>query len=198
MKKLRDTPSQTVGPFFAYGLTAEQYSYDFTSIADGLLVSQDSDHVKIAITGCVYDGNGNVIPDAMIELWQGDSLGKYNDQSIGKDREDFRGFGRLGTGTQRGHKFYFTTIKPGSVEKGCAPHINVILFMRGSLLHLYTRIYFDDEAEANKKDPLLNLIPEARRQTLIAKRVETGGVVQYNFDIHMQGDRETVFFDVKN
>jgi protocatechuate 3,4-dioxygenase alpha subunit len=196
MEKLRDTPSQTVGPFFAYGLTAVQYSYDYTSIADDLMVDQSVSADRIFITGCVYDGQGNVVPDAMIELWQVDASGKYRTAPLGKDRDNFIGFGRLGTGTQPGNRFSFTTVKPGAID-GQAPHINVILFMRGSLLHLYTRIYFDDE-KSNEKDPLLNVVPPERRHTLIAKRTARTGNIEYRFDIHMQGDKETVFFDVKN
>jgi protocatechuate 3,4-dioxygenase alpha subunit len=196
MEKLRETPSQTVGPFFAYGLTAVQYSYDFTSIADDQLVDLATDGNRIIITGCVYDGQGKVVPDAMIELWQVDGSGKYRTAPLEKDRENFIGFGRLGTGTQPGSQFRFTTVKPGALE-GQSPHINVILFMRGSLLHLYTRIYFDDE-RSNEKDPLLNSVPSERRHTLIAKSSSRTGNTEYRFDIHMQGDKETVFFDVKN
>jgi protocatechuate 3,4-dioxygenase alpha subunit len=196
MEKLRDTPSQTVGPFFAYGLTAVQYGYDFTSIADDFIVGPDFDAQRIIVSGCVYDGQGKIIPDAMIELLQADASGKYRSTPIEKDREDFNGFGRLGTGTQAGNKFSFHTVKPGQID-GQAPHINVILFMRGSLLHLYTRIYFEDE-KSNEKDGLLNMVPAERRQTLIAKRVSRSDLTEYRFDIHMQGEKETVFFDVKN
>jgi protocatechuate 3,4-dioxygenase alpha subunit len=196
MEKLRETPSQTVGPFFAYGLTAVQYAYDYTSIADDQLIDQATDGNRIIITGCVYDGQGNAIPDAMIELWQVDGSGKYRTAPLEKDRESFVGFGRLGTGTQPGNQFRFTTVKPGALN-GQSPHINVILFMRGSLLHLYTRIYFDDE-RSNEEDPLLNSVPPERRYTLIAKSSSAKGITEYRFDIHMQGEKETVFFDVKN
>jgi protocatechuate 3,4-dioxygenase, alpha subunit len=196
MEKLRETPSQTVGPFFAYGLTAVQYSYDFTSIADDRLVDLTTEGTRIVITGCVYDGQGKVVPDAMIELWQVDGSGKYRTTPLEKERENFIGFGRLGTGTQPGSQFRFTTVKPGALD-GQAPHINVILFMRGSLLHLYTRIYFEDE-KSNEKDPLLSSVPGERRHTLIAKRSSRNGETEYRFDMHMQGDNETVFFDVKN
>ena len=91
MEKLRDTPSQTVGPFFAYGLTAVQYAYDYTSIADDLLVGADDDAHRIIITGCVYDGQGAVIPDAMIELIQADSAGKYRSDPLQKERDNFIG-----------------------------------------------------------------------------------------------------------
>lgn len=195
MEKLRDTPSQTVGPFFAYGLTAVQYGYDYTSIADDVIAGSD-DNKRIVITGCVYDGEGKVIPDAMIELIQADSSGNYRSEPVQKERGNFTGFGRLGTGTQLGNRFSFITVMPGAIDDQ-APHINVILFMRGSLLHLYTRIYFEDE-KANEKDPLLKEVPEDRRKTLIAKRSPRTDITEYRFDIHMQGNEETVFFDVKN
>ena len=195
MEKLRDTPSQTVGPFFAYGLTAVQYGYDYTSIADDLIIGSD-DAKRIVITGCVYDGQGKIVPDAMIELIQADSSGKYRSEPLEKEGGDFRGFGRLGTGTQLGNRFSFITVRPGAID-GQAPHINVILFMRGSLLHLYTRIYFEDE-KSNDSDPLLKLVPASRRKTLIAKRSPRTDIIEYRFDIHMQGNDETVFFDVKN
>jgi protocatechuate 3,4-dioxygenase, alpha subunit len=198
MEKLRDTPSQTVGPFFAYGLTAVQYGYDYSSIADDLILGAETTADRVVITGCVYDGGGAAIPDAMIELWQVDTSGRYHDQPIQKDRVNFIGFGRLGTGTQLGSRFRFTTVKPGAIGNGQAPHINVILFMRGSLLHLYTRIYFDDEQEANGVDPLLNSVPPERKHTLVARRQQNGNMKEYRFDIHMQGEKETVFFDVKN
>ena len=196
MEKLRDTPSQTVGPFFAYGLTAVQYGYDYTSIADDVLVGPDADAGRIVITGCVYDGEKKVIPDAMIELYQADSSGKHRSAPLQKERDNFTGFGRVGTGTQPGARFMFTTVKPGAIGNQ-APHINVILFMRGSLLHVNTRIYFDDEL-TNENDPLLNLVPQTRRHTLIAKRTPRTDMTEYRFDIHMQGEHETVFFDVKN
>lgn len=193
MERLRQTPSQTVGPFFAYSLTAEQYGYDYNSIINGSLVNDDTEGERIYITGNIFDGKGNSISDAMIELWQADGQGnyvtKYPDVHI--SQMPFKGFGRLGTGTNTEHRFTFKTIKPGSVN-GQAPHINVMILMRGSLHTLYTRIYFPDEA--NDKDLLLNSVNETRKQTLIAKRKEITGLIMYHFDIHMQGEKETVFF----
>jgi protocatechuate 3,4-dioxygenase, alpha subunit len=194
--KLPQTPSQTVGPFFAYSLTAEQYGYDYNSLVNGYLIDADAEGERITITGTIYDGNGQSISDAMIELWQADAAGQYRSLPIRKKNDGFTGFGRLGSGTDAQHRFRFTTIKPGTTGEGQAPHINVILFMRGSLHKLYTRLYFSDEAEANSKDGLLNAIPEERRQTLIAQRREIPGGIAYHFDIYMQGERETVFFDV--
>jgi protocatechuate 3,4-dioxygenase alpha subunit len=193
MEKLRQTPSQTIGPFFAYSLTAEQYGYDFSSIVSGSLIDDDTEGQHIFITGNIFDGHGNSISDAMIELWQADANGNYKTQypGIPVSGIPFTGFGRLGTGTDTRHRFTFKTIKPGSIN-GQVPHINVMLLMRGSLHVLYTRIYFSDEA--NEKDPLLSLADAARRQTLIAQRSEIKGCVTYHFDIHLQGEKETIFF----
>jgi protocatechuate 3,4-dioxygenase, alpha subunit len=168
----KQTPSQTVGPYFAYGLTSEQYLYDFQSLTNNELVSIDDD--SIVIRGRVFDGEGNVIPDAMLEIWD-----NQNDL-----------FGRFGTGTEKDKSFVFKTKKPQSVA-GNAPFLSIILFMRGQLIHSYTRIYFSDEV-ANATDEVLSQIEPERRATLIAQKKEN----YYLFDIHMQGDNETVFFDI--
>lgn len=193
MERLRQTPSQTVGPFFAYGLTAEQYGYRYDSIVHGSLVGDEVSGRRICITGNVLDGNGAAIPDAMIELSQVDETGRYRLIPVERGDAEFIGFGRLGTGTDAKRRFRFTTLKPGSFN-GQAPHINIILFMRGSLRHLYTRLYFSDEQ--NEHDVLLNSVDPARKQTLIAQRKEVNGDIEYQFDIHMQGEKETVFFDL--
>jgi protocatechuate 3,4-dioxygenase, alpha subunit len=195
---LKQTPSQTVGPFFAFGLTAPQYGYEFTGIASDLLVA---DHVvegeRIGIVGRVIDGAGAPIPDAMIEIWQADAEGRYAHPSDPRgSNHRFRGFGRFGTGTDPEWRFRFQTIKPGSVDGVQAPHINLIVFMRGLLSHAYTRLYFSDEAEANARDPVLTGVLEARRSTLIAAREDGPSGAVYHHDIRMQGDDETVFFDV--
>lgn len=192
-EKIQQTPSQTVGPFFAYSLTAAQYGYDYNSIINNSLISGDTEGERIYITGNIFDGNGNTISDAMIELWQADAGGNYRILPINKINDGFTGFGRLGTGTNEKHLFTFETIKPGAVN-GQSPHINVILFMRGSLHTLYTRIYFSDEV--NDNDVLLNAIEPSRRQTLIATLKDMNGIKTYHFDIHMQGENETVFFEV--
>ena len=193
MNQLPVTPSQTVGPFFAYGLTARQYGYAYTSLFNENLL--DSDQALIQITGRIFDGQGNVISDAMIELWQADQNGHYPLEPVHypNQPDSFKGFGRLGTGTTGDFSFAFTTCKPGRASAQEAPHINVILFMRGSLRTLYTRLYFSDEIEANATDGLLNGVTEDRRHTLIAERTGNG---RYTFDIYMQGDNETVFFDL--
>ena len=194
---LKQTPSQTVGPFFAYGLTPEQYGYPLTSIAGGDLATGETDGERIRIEGRVLDGTGEPIPDAMVEIWQADGQGRYAHPLDPRgSNTGFKGFGRVGTGTDPECRFIFHTVKPGSVDGHQAPHINVIVFARGLLLHAYTRIYFSDETEANARDPVLALVPPERRATLIAERQDTPGGVVYRFDIRMQGDAETVFFDV--
>ncbi|HEX5154431.1 MAG TPA: protocatechuate 3,4-dioxygenase subunit alpha [Parafilimonas sp.] len=196
-KRIRRTPSQTIGPFFAYSLAAEQYGYAYNSIVNGTLLDPAEEGELIYVTGNVFDGKGNSIPDALIELWQADANATYRTLPVSKKNDGFTGFGRLGTGTHATHKFSFVTIKPGGTTELQAPHINVILFMRGSLLPLYTRIYFSDEKEANSKDELLNAIGPARRKTLIAQRIEKPGLIEYIFDVYMQGENETVFFEVE-
>ncbi len=183
----KQTPSQTVGPYFAYGLTAQQYHYPNGQIADGTL-ADDKMPGRVRIIGRVLDGDGQPIPDAMVEIWQADSDGRYGWAGA-------RGFGRQGTGTDAESRFIFDTVKPGSIGGGQAPHLTVILFMRGLLTHLYTRIYFSDDAEANRADPVLAAVPADRRHSLVARREETANGIVYHFDIHMQGEGETVFFD---
>lgn len=196
MSKFRVTPSQTVGPFFAYGLTARQYGYDYSSLIQDQLVHTSANAPgNITISGQVFDGAGNLIPDAMIELWQTAPKGQTRTATVEypAQSDSFTGIGRLGTGTQIGNRFEFTTLKPNATGPDSAPHITVILFMRGSLRTLHTRLYFADEADANAQDALLNLISADRRATLIAQKIGDG---QYQFDIRMQGEGETVFFDL--
>jgi protocatechuate 3,4-dioxygenase, alpha subunit len=218
MEKLKQTPSQTVGPFFAYSLTAEQYGYDFNSIinhdlgdfsfekrAKNAVYTEGSSDVgfgmsdvgnsPIYITGKIFDGAGNSVPDAVIELWQADEKGQYRTTEIQGKNDGFTGFGRLGTGTNPEHRFTFTTLKPASVG-GQAPHIDVIVFMRGLLLHLHTRLYFSDEKTANAQDDLLQSMPKERRNTLIANKLEFDGKTFYEFNIYLQGENETLFFDI--
>ena len=133
----------------------------------------------------------------MVEIWQADAQGRYAHPADKRGANiRFKGFGRFGTGTDERNRFAFETIKPGATEVGAAPHINVIVFLRGLLNHVYTRIYFPDEAEANATDPVLALVEEARRATLIATAGDAAEGTSYHFDIHMQGPLETVFFDL--
>lgn len=172
------TPSQTVGPYFAYGLTPEQYLYDFKQLVGNQMVSPIEDDDAITIIGKVFDGNGDVIPDAMIEIWQNDGENQL--------------FGRFGTGTDAQNRFIFSTIKPKSID-GQAPYLSVIVFMRGQLIHSYTRIYFSDEPELNATDEVLNAVPADRKNTLIAEKKSSD---VYEFNINMQGENETVFFEI--
>ncbi|MGN6311515.1 MAG: protocatechuate 3,4-dioxygenase subunit alpha [Xanthobacteraceae bacterium] len=191
------TPSQTVGPYFAYGLTPGG-KYEWNDAFSNDLVTPDVSGDRIRIAGQVFDGDGAVIPDAMLEIWQADAQGRFADPQDKRalPNATFKGFGRCGTSAKG--EFSFDTIKPGIVPdpdgKPQAPHILLAVFARGMLLHLYTRIYFDDEADKNAADPILALVPMERRTTLIARR--EAGSTTYRLDIHLQGDDETVFFDV--
>ena len=192
--KLIPTPSQTVGPFFHLGLARPEWSD---------LAADNPDGQRIAIEGRVTDGDGAPVPDAMIEVWQANAAGRYNHPD--DDRTDkpldphFRGFGRVATDADG--RFRLVTIKPGPVpgrgNAWQAPHINVALFARGLLIHLFTRIYFADEP-ANTSDPLLTSIEDAAvRDTLVARRDPGGGSPPvYRWNIVMQGDGETAFLDI--
>ena len=194
---MKQTPSQTIGPFFAYGLTPEQYGYEFNSITGADMVPEGTAGERITIEGRILDGNGDAVSDAMVEIWQADAQGRFAHPADGPgSNAGFTGFGRVGTGTETDNRFVFNTIKPASVDDASAPHVTVIIFMRGLLSHAYTRLYFGDEQAANAQDPVLASVPEDRRESLIAHRDEGPDGVRYRFDIHMQGDRETVFFDV--
>jgi protocatechuate 3,4-dioxygenase alpha subunit len=191
------TPSQTVGPWFAYGLTPEG-KYDWSDLATGNLITPDVVGDRIRIEGIVRDGDGTPLQDAMIEIWQADGQGRFPGRSNGAaPNTSFKGFGRCATDQQG--LFWFDTVKPGVIAgpdgKPQAPHILVAVFARGLLTHLYTRLYFADEA-ANASDPILKLVPADRRDTLIAKKETHAGKTLYRFDIRLQGEGETVFFDV--
>lgn len=195
--RLKQTPSQTVGPFFAFALSAPQYGYQHAGIAAGDLCDDSVPGERIRIVGRVIDGAENPVTDALVEIWQADAEGRYDHPADPRrSNGSCKGFGRFGTGTDPESRFIFNTIKPGAVDDLQAPHISVTVFMRGMLSHAYTRIYFSDEAAANQRDPLLLSVPEDRRGTLIADRESTGSTPLYRFDIRMQGDRETVFFDL--
>jgi protocatechuate 3,4-dioxygenase alpha subunit len=174
----KTTPSQTIGPFFHDALLDEDRSE---------LVAPD-DLGAIRIEGTVYDGAGDPVPDAMVEIWQADPAGLY-------DHEDFSGFGR--SGTVEGGSFSFVTVKPGPVAGPDgwtqAPHIMVSVFARGLLKRLVTRIYFPDEGDANANDPVLSSIEDpGLRGTLIAR--DEGNALR--FDIRLQGEHQTAFFEL--
>lgn len=190
------TPSQTVGPFFAYGLVPTQYGYPFRSLFGPDLAEPRTPGTPIVIGGRVLDGNGDPIGDALLEIQHADTHGRRPASAADVAATGFRGFGRMGTGTLPGHRYAFRTIKPGATPDGQAPHVDLIVTMRGLLSHAFTRIYFDDEPEANARDPVLASVPADRRATLIARREDLPGGRAYVFDVRMQGDAETVFFDV--
>jgi protocatechuate 3,4-dioxygenase, alpha subunit len=184
MKRI-PTASQTMGPFFNFGLTANS--------ALGRLAGDGAMGQRIQLTVQIRDGAGAPAPgDAMIELWQADAQGKYahpEDTKRATPDPNFSGFGRMET--QPGGCCIFETVKPGATP-GQAPHINVTLFARGLLKHLHTRIYFEGEP-ANAEDPVLALVPADRRWTLLARETGPGA---WRFEIQLQGEGETVFFDV--
>jgi protocatechuate 3,4-dioxygenase alpha subunit len=195
MTTLKQTPSQTVGPYFAYGLCPQQYDFDYRSLFTHVLADREAAGEHITIIGQVFDGDGKAIGDAIVEMSQVDSNGHYPESREEILKTGFRGFARVGTGTDPHKRFFVETVKPGRVSPDQAPHVNVILTMRGMLLHTFTRIYFEDNAQANEQDPVLTAVPADRRGTLIARR-EPNTANVYRFDIHMQGDKETVFFDL--
>jgi len=190
------TPSQTVGPFFKYGLTPTG-EYACNDAFTNSTLTSDVTGDRVRIDGRVFDGDGVAVPDVMLEIWQADAQGRFADPQDKRalPNASFRGFARCGT--DKDGNYCFDTIKPGAVPdadgKPQAPHIVLAVFARGMLRHLYTRIYFSDEA-GNTADPVLAQVPADRRATLIAVR-EAGKPV-YRLDLRLQGDDETVFFDV--
>jgi protocatechuate 3,4-dioxygenase, alpha subunit len=164
------TPSQTVGPFLSIGLPWP----------DGAEVVPEGTPGRIRLHGRVFDGAGEVIPDALVETWQADPDGRFG--------TDFRGFGRAPTNDAGEWEIF--TLKPGRIGDGQAPHIDVNVFARGMLNRCVTRIYFADSDNAG--DPVLATVPPERRATLLVEPAADG----YRFDVHLQGDRETVFFKV--
>ena len=196
MTQLKQTPSQTVGPYFAYGLTPTQYGYDLKSLFTPVLAQPHAQGEHIRITGQVFDGAGHSVLDAVVEISQPHAHRQPVTSVADAKARGFTGFGRCGTGTLPDNHYAFDTVKPGVAAPGQAPFINVCVTMRGLLVHTFSRIYFDDEAAANSKDAVFNSVPAERRSTLIARREMTGAGPVYRFDIHMQGDKETVFFDL--
>jgi protocatechuate 3,4-dioxygenase, alpha subunit len=187
---LHATPAQTVGPFFSIGCD-RMIATDLTRCG----VSGQ----RIEVTGCLTDGDGISVPDAMLEIWQANNAGKYAHPEDTQDKAiepAFQGFGRIPTDANGA--FRFATIKPGSVPgpngKQQAPHIVVSIFMRGLLRRLVTRIYFPDEAE-NDEDFVLNFVEPSRRGTLVAKRI-VGEHSKLEWNVILQGENETVFFDI--
>ena len=203
---LRETPSQTAGPYVHIGLIPHQAGFDiFERPFGNALAGPGAEGERIRIEGLVLDGLGAPCRDVLVEIWQANAAGRYNhpaDQQAGKPLDPgFRGWGRAGTDFATG-LYAFETVKPGPVagrhgHKPMAPHVNVWLVARGVNIGLATRMYFADEAALNADDPVLRLIePAIRRDTLLAQREERDGAAVYVFDIRLQGERETVFFDI--
>ncbi|WP_066685471.1 protocatechuate 3,4-dioxygenase subunit alpha [Caulobacter sp. CCH9-E1] len=198
------TPWQTVGPFFHYGLpwkggadlvgTSEIGARPELMPPEHYVLASPSPKGEIAgetivLEGAVIDADGQVIPDAMVEIWQADAAGRYAEGNTG-----FIGFGR--SSTSEDGVYRFRTVRPGAIGEGHAPHIAVGVFGRGLLKRLVTRAYFEGDA-ANASDAILDLVPALRRDTLIARRVgEEDGAAVWRFDIILQGEGETVFFDI--
>jgi len=181
------TPSQTVGPYLHIGLPWP----------DGPFALEEGAEGGIWIRGVLYDGAGAPVPDGLIETWQADPEGRFDhpeDARGARARPGFRAFGRSAT-DERG-EYRIHTLKPGPVPGAGsavqAPHIDVSVFARGMLNRTVTRIYFPEETAANAADPVLSKIPEPERATLVARPAEDG----YRFDIRLQGEDETVFFDL--
>ena len=216
----RETASQTAGPYVHIGLAPQAAGFDiFENNFGNVLVTGSTRGQRIRIEGRVFDGIGTVLKDVLIEIWQANADGKYAhpaDRQPGKALDpNFRGWGRSCTDFETG-VYTFETIKPGPVEgrngRIMAPHINAWIVARGINLGLNTRIYFSDEEKANAQDAVINLIEwESRRKTLIAQRVDAKAgkgrkngkgakgdkaAVVYRFDIRLQGEDETVFFDL--
>jgi protocatechuate 3,4-dioxygenase alpha subunit len=182
-------PFQTVGPFFQL-FVGEVRGRD-------VLTTEKTQGTRITIEGTVFDGAGAPMPDALVEIWQADGCGRYHHPADTRDGDAdpaFAGFGRAATDQAGG--FHFETIKPGVVpgpdDRPQAPHVLVSITARGVLTRYVTRLYFADD-ERTARDPILELVPAARRQTLMATADAPG---HYRFDIRLQGPGETVFFDV--
>ena len=203
---LLETPSQTAGPYVHIGLIPPQAGFEiFENSLGSVIAGRNTPGERIRIEGRVLDALGAPCRDVLVELWQANAAGRYNhpaDQQTDKPLDpEFRGWGRTGTEFDTG-LFRFNTVKPGPVVgrrgyKPMAPHVNIWLVARGINMGLATRMYFADETALNEQDPVLRMIePAVRRQTLLARREQRDGTIVYVFDIHLQGEQETVFFDV--
>ncbi|MDN5928947.1 MAG: protocatechuate 3,4-dioxygenase subunit alpha [Hyphomicrobiales bacterium] len=200
LNRLKETPSQTAGPYVHIGCVPNFSGITgvFPEDLGSTMVNDKTRGERITIRGNVIDGSGALLRDALLEIWQADAEGLYNSPSEMRGTADpnFTGWGRSPTGMQSG-EYVFHTIKPGKVPfrdgRPMAPHVTFWIVARGINLGLQTRMYFGDEKEANETDPILSRIEHRGRvQTLIAPR--KGDI--YTFDIHLQGDKETIFFDI--
>ncbi|WVT75855.1 protocatechuate 3,4-dioxygenase subunit alpha (plasmid) [Sinorhizobium chiapasense] len=197
---LKETPSQTAGPYVHIGLTPNFCGIGGVYETDlgARMVNEQTLGERITITGRVIDGAGTPLKDALVEIWQADAAGLYNSptEMRGSADPNFSGWGRCPTAADDG-VFTFETVKPGPVPfkdgRPMAPHVTFWIVARGINVGLHTRMYFPEEAEANAVDPLLARIEHRHR---VATLVATGAAPNYVFDIHLQGEKETVFLDI--
>ena len=197
---LKETPSQTAGPYVHIGLTPNFCGIGGVYETDlgARMVNEQTLGERITITGRVIDGAGTPLKDALVEIWQADAAGLYNSptEMRGSADPNFSGWGRCPTAADDG-VFTFETVKPGRVPfkdgRPMAPHVTFWIVARGINVGLHTRMYFPEEAEANAVDPLLARIEHRHR---VATLVATGAAPNYVFDIHLQGEKETVFLDI--
>ncbi|MFG1279807.1 protocatechuate 3,4-dioxygenase subunit alpha [Xanthobacter autotrophicus] len=191
---LKETPSQTGGPYVHIGTLPAVAGLPVRTQENlSILASGSVPGERIRILGKVWDGSGHLVKDALVELWQADGDGRH-------DNPDFLGFGRAAADFATG-EWSFDSIRPGVLPwrdgRPQAPHVSLLIFARGINIHLHTRMYFSDEAEANAADPVLKSIEQVgRRDTLVGRRDDADGVATYRFDIRLQGENETVFFDM--
>lgn len=202
LEYLKETPAQTAGPYVHIGLAPGAAGFDVYKKELGWdIAGPNATGERIRVEGLVIDGTGAPVKDVMLEAWQANAEGVYPlSESTDAVEQGFRGWGRVITDFDSG-LWSFDTVKPGPVigrsGRPMAPHINLWIVARGINIGLNTRMYFDDEGAANAIDPVINLIEwENRRSTLLARRLDHGEKVVYRFDIHLQGDNETVFFDI--
>lgn len=191
VETLKETPSQTAGPYLHIGMLPAQGGLPVrTQEKLNVMTAAGVPGEKIRVEGMVFDGTGTPVHDAQIEIWQADASGVYN-------APGFLGWGRAGADFATG-EWFFETIKPGITPyhdgRPQAPHLSLLVFARGINVALHTRMYFADEAAANAADPVINQVElKVARQTLIAQKPRSG---VYRFEIHLQGEKETVFFDM--
>ncbi len=191
---LKESPSQTAGPYVHIGLAPGDAGFDIYATELGRdIAGPNAAGARITVTGTVTDGTGAPVKDVLIEVWQANAAGIY--PGAGEVEEGFRGWGRVIPDFDTG-QFRFNTVKPGPVmgrnARPMAPHLNLWLVARGLNVGLNTRMYFGDEPAANAADPVLNLVEQAHRRATLIARAEGS---TYHFDICLQGDAETVFFD---
>ena len=201
---LKESASQTAGPFLHIGMYPSAAGLPIrTQEKPNVVASPSIEGEHIRIEGYIYDGGGNLVTDAQLELWQANSHGKYNHPEDNQDKPlnpDFKGWGRAVTDFETG-LYWFETIKPGPVPgpggQPMAPHVSLWICARGINIGLHTRMYFSDEEQANAGDPILNAVEKGpRQQALVGQRSSGDGLVTYRFNIYLQGENETPFFDI--